>query len=99
MFITVAAVIRMGLKNGCRAWTMDSPYSDSFIFQGVSVLGKSIEPGLQTFHSLLQLHNGLLESLKFDSRRSLPVSNSVVEGVVADVLIGHNQDNAYSDTN
>jgi hypothetical protein len=99
VFITAAAIIRLGLKDWCRAWMMDGPYSDSIVFQGVSVPGKSIEPGLQTFHSLLQLQNGLLDSLKFGSRRSLPVTNSVVEGVVADALIGHNQDNACSDTN
>ena len=72
--------------------------SDSTNFLGL-VPGSVFESGLQMSHSLLQLQNGLLEGLHFGSRRGNPVTSYVVKGVVADALIGYNQDNACSDTN
>ena len=97
VFITTIIVIWLGLKKWCRAWMMDGS-SDSTNFLGL-VPRSVFESGLQKSHSLLQLQNGLLEGLHFGSRRSHPVTSCVVKGVVADTLIGHNQDNACYDIN
>jgi hypothetical protein len=84
---------------------VDGPYSDSIISLGL-IPASLIESNLQTLQSLLHLLHSLLlglhrllENLKFGSRRSLPMTSCVVKGVVTDALIGHDQDNAYSDTN
>jgi hypothetical protein len=96
VFITDVAVIWLGLKKWCPTWMMDSSL-DSTNFLGV-VLGSMFESSLQTSH-LLQLQNELLEVLHFGSRRSHPIKSCVIKGVVANALIGHDQDKACSNTN
>jgi hypothetical protein len=85
IFIIAVVVEWLGLINWWRS--VDGPYSDSIISLGlipVSLIESSfqtLQGLLHLLHSLLLGMHGLLENLKFGSRRSLPMTSCVIKGL------------------
>jgi hypothetical protein len=114
VFIVTKIFIDRWSVYGCRSLVRNRPHSDPIIIMGIIVPVIMIRTYVHALHHLphlahllshlllhLLLHRllDLLKLLEFGSPRSLYVTNSVVKGIVTVALIGHDQDNACSDTN